>query len=103
MFYDPIQGFEITRPHEFGIGVAKGATSLVKKTVFGLSDTFSKLSGSLGKGKFLFITGLAVMTMDEKYQERRRLASRNRPEHIGGGVTSGAFSFARSVTSGIFS
>jgi vacuolar protein sorting-associated protein 13A/C len=41
------------------------------------------------------------MTMDEKFQERRRLASRNRPEHIGGGVASGAFSLVRSVTSGI--
>lgn len=50
MFYEPIQGFEITKPHEFGIGVAKGAGSLVKKTVFGLSDTFSKLGGSIGKG-----------------------------------------------------
>lgn len=50
MFYEPIQGFQITKPHEFGIGVAKGASSLVKKTVFGLSDTLSKLTGSIGKG-----------------------------------------------------
>jgi vacuolar protein sorting-associated protein 13A/C len=58
MFYEPIQGFEITKPHEFGIGVAKGASSLVKKTVFGLSDTFSKLTGSIGKGFFKFNTRL---------------------------------------------
>lgn len=94
MFYEPIQGFQITKPHEFGIGVAKGAGSLVKKTVFGLSDTFSKLTGSLGKG-------LAVITMDEKYQESRRLASRNRPDHVINGVTSGAASLFRSVTSGV--
>lgn len=42
------------------------------------------------------------MTMDEKYQERRRLLGRNRPEHVGVGVTSGAFSLVRSVASGIF-
>lgn len=59
MFYEPIQGFQITKPQEFGLGVAKGASSLVKKTVFGLSDTLSKLTGSLGKG-------LSVMTLDEK-------------------------------------
>ena len=59
MFYEPLQGFEITRPQDFGIGVAKGASSLVKKTVFGLSDTLSKFTGSLGKG-------LAVITMDAK-------------------------------------
>ncbi|KAI8911617.1 hypothetical protein EDD86DRAFT_202866 [Gorgonomyces haynaldii] len=94
MFYEPIQGFQITKPQEFGIGVAKGASSLVKKTVFGLSDTFSKLTGSLGKG-------LSVMTMDEKFQERRRLANRNKPDHLVVGVTSGAASLIRSVTSGV--
>ena len=94
MFYEPIQGFQITKPQEFGIGVARGASSFVKKTVFGLSDTFSKLTGSLGKG-------LSVMTMDEKFQERRRLANRNRPDHLVIGVTSGAASLIRSVTSGV--
>ncbi len=69
MFYEPMQGFQITKPGEFGLGVAKGAASLAKKTVFGVSDTFSKFTGSIGKG-------LAVMTMDEKFQEKRRLASR---------------------------
>jgi hypothetical protein len=30
---------------------AKGAGSFVKKTVFGLSDSFSKVTGSIGKGE----------------------------------------------------
>ena len=59
LFYEPLQGFEITRPQDFGIGVVKGASSLVQKTVFGLSDTLSKMTNSLGKG-------LSVITMDEK-------------------------------------
>ncbi|KAJ3037263.1 hypothetical protein HDV00_001828 [Rhizophlyctis rosea] len=94
-FYEPLQGFEITRPQDFGIGVAKGTASLFKKTVFGVSDTFSKVTGSIGKG-------LSVITMDEQFQERRRLASaRNRPRHAVYGVTTGATSLARSVASGI--
>jgi vacuolar protein sorting-associated protein 13A/C len=69
MFYSPILGFEITKPEEFGIGVAKGASSLMKKTVFGLSDTVTKFTGSVGKG-------LSVLTMDSKFQDQRRQAKR---------------------------
>ena len=59
LFYEPIQGFEITKPGEFGIGIAKGTASFLKKTVFGVSDTVTKLTGSVS-------SGLAVMTMDDK-------------------------------------
>ncbi|TPX68863.1 hypothetical protein SpCBS45565_g02841 [Spizellomyces sp. 'palustris'] len=94
-FYEPLQGFEITRPQDFGIGVAKGAASLFRKTVFGVSDTFSKFTGSIGKG-------LSVITMDSEFQQRRRLSSiRNRPRHAVYGVTTGATSLARSVASGL--
>ncbi|KAH9250730.1 hypothetical protein BASA81_011446 [Batrachochytrium salamandrivorans] len=94
MFYEPLQGFEITRPQDFGLGVARGASSLVIKTVFGVTDTLSKFAGSIGKG-------LSVITMDEKFQEKRRLANRNRPRHVVYGMTSGAASLIRSVTSGV--
>lgn len=94
MFYEPLQGFEITKPEEFGLGVAKGASSLMKKTVFGLSDTFSKFTGSIGKG-------LTVMTMDSKFQESRRIASRNRPRHLGQGMAKGAKSFVQGFASGV--
>lgn len=94
MFYEPLQGFDITRPDEFGMGVAKGAGSLMKKTAFGLSDTFSKFTGSIGKG-------LTVMTMDAKFQESRRLAGRNRPKHVGQGMAKGAKGFVTGIASGI--
>jgi vacuolar protein sorting-associated protein 13A/C len=94
MFYEPLQGFEITKPEEFGLGVAKGATSLMKKTVFGLSDTFSKFTGSIGKG-------LSVMTMDSKFQESRRIASRNRPKHVAQGVAKGAKGLVQGFASGV--
>ncbi|ORY51917.1 hypothetical protein BCR33DRAFT_712120 [Rhizoclosmatium globosum] len=94
-FYEPIQGFEITRPQDFGIGLAKGTSSLVKKTVYGLTDTLSKFTGSVSKG-------LSVITLDEEYQQKRRMASaRNRPRHLGVGVTTGVTSLGTSVASGL--
>ncbi|KAI8844441.1 hypothetical protein BJ741DRAFT_543605 [Chytriomyces cf. hyalinus JEL632] len=94
-FYEPIQGFEITRPQDFGVGLAKGTSSLVKKTVYGVSDTLSKFTGSVSKG-------LAVITLDEEYQQKRRLSSvRNRPKHALYGVTNGVASFGSSVASGL--
>jgi vacuolar protein sorting-associated protein 13A/C len=51
IFYEPYNGFIMTdRPQELGIGIAKGATSFVKKSVFGVSDSLSKFTGSLSKG-----------------------------------------------------
>lgn len=92
MFYEPLLGFQITRPQDFGINVVKGTGSLFKKTVFGLSDTLAKFTGSVGKG-------LSVATMDEKFQVNR--LRRNRPRHAISGVTDGATNFARSITSGV--
>ncbi|KAJ1563846.1 hypothetical protein HK096_010750, partial [Nowakowskiella sp. JEL0078] len=89
-----MQGFEVARPKEIGIGFAKGTASLVKKTVYGVSDTFSKVTGSVGKG-------LSVITMDQEFQDQRRQRSRNRPKHIGSGVAQGAMSLAQGFASGI--
>ena len=92
LFYEPLQGLEIMNPQDFGIGVAKGTASLVKKTVYGLSDTLSKFTGSISKG-------LSVMTMDEKYQKSRM--NRNKPKHAVSGVARGTVSFVNSIGSGI--
>jgi vacuolar protein sorting-associated protein 13A/C len=95
LFYEPIHGFDITRPQDFGIGLAKGSASLFKKTVFGFSDTLSKFTGSISKG-------LSVVTLDADFQERRRVSGiRNKPRHAVYGVTQGFSSFARSVGSGV--
>lgn len=96
IFYEPYQGFIMSdRPEQLGIGIAKGASSFVKKSVFGVSDSVSKFTGSIAKG-------LAEATMDKQFQDRRRMTrSRNRPKHALYGVTAGANSFATSVASGI--
>ncbi len=83
------------RPQEFGIGIARGATSFVKKSVFGVTDSMSKFTGSISKG-------LAAATLDKQFQDRRRMTrARNRPKHALYGVTEGANSFVTSVASGV--
>ncbi|OAG41339.1 hypothetical protein AYO21_04502 [Fonsecaea monophora] len=96
IFYEPYQGLVMTdRPQELGIGIAKGASSFVKKSVFGFSDSMAKFSGSISKG-------LAAATMDKEFQDQRRMSkSRNRPKHALYGVTAGGNAFAASMASGI--
>ena len=96
IFYEPYQGLVMTdRPQELGIGIAKGASSFVKKSVFGFSDSMAKFTGSMSKG-------LAAATLDKEYQDQRRMSkSRNRPKHALYGVTSGGNAFAASMASGI--
>ncbi|KAF5093513.1 hypothetical protein D0Z00_004029 [Geotrichum galactomycetum] len=96
MFYEPYQGYIMNdRPQEFGIGLAKGGLSFMKKSIFGISDSFSKFTGSISKG-------LSAATMDRAFQDKRRMKrSRNRPKHALYGLTSGANSFMDGITSGV--
>ncbi|ONH69567.1 Vacuolar protein sorting-associated protein 13 [Cyberlindnera fabianii] len=96
IFYEPYQGFVMTdRPQELGIGLAKGGLSFLKKTVFGFSDSFAKVTGSIAKG-------LTAATLDKDFQERRRLTQRrNKPKHALYGFSNGATSFVDGITSGI--
>ncbi|KAI1151480.1 hypothetical protein F4825DRAFT_422633 [Nemania diffusa] len=96
VFYEPYQGLIMSdKPEDLGLGIAKGAASFVKKSVYGFSDSFSKVTGSVGKG-------LAAATLDKQFQDRRRITrARNRPKHALFGVTAGANSFFTSVASGI--
>ncbi|KAJ9257565.1 hypothetical protein DTO212C5_8850 [Paecilomyces variotii] len=96
IFYEPYQGLVMTdRPQELGIGIAKGASSFVKKSVFGFSDSMAKFTGSMSKG-------LAAATLDKEFQDQRRMSkSRNRPKHALYGITAGGNAFATSLASGI--
>ncbi|KAJ6604648.1 vacuolar protein sorting-associated protein 13 [Mycena vulgaris] len=93
IFYEPFNGVVMHGNKELGIGIAKGAASFVKKTVFGLSDSMTKFTSSVGKG-------LSAATFDSEYQTRRRLTQRrNKPRHAIYGVTAGGEAFASSVAS----
>ncbi|KAG1730516.1 vacuolar protein sorting-associated protein 13, partial [Suillus paluster] len=75
IFYAPYHGVVMHGNRGLGIGIAKGATSFVKKTVFGLSDSMTKFTSSVGKG-------LSAATLDSGYQAQRRTTQRrNRPRH----------------------
>ncbi|KAF2434405.1 vacuolar protein sorting-associated protein 13 [Tothia fuscella] len=96
IFYEPYQGLVMNdRPQDLGLGIAKGAGSFVKKSIFGVSDSVAKFTGSMSKG-------LAAASMDKEFQDRRRMnRSRNRPKHALYGITSGGNAFAESLASGI--
>ncbi|KAF2841938.1 vacuolar protein sorting-associated protein 13 [Patellaria atrata CBS 101060] len=95
IFYEPYQGLVTERPQDLGLGIAKGASSFVKKSVFGFSDSMAKFTGSMSKG-------LAAATMDKEFQNKRRMnRARNRPKHALYGITSGGNAFAESLASGI--
>ncbi|CAK7241751.1 MAG: Vacuolar protein sorting-associated protein 13 [Sporothrix thermara] len=96
IFYEPYQGLIMSdRPEDLGIGLARGAASFMKKSVYGFSDSVSKFTGAMSKG-------LAAATLDKQFQDRRRITrARNRPKHALYGVTAGANSFFTSVASGV--
>lgn len=96
IFYEPYQGLIMSdRPEDLGIGLARGAASFMKKSVYGVSDSVSKFTGAMSKG-------LAAATLDKQFQDRRRITrARNRPKHALYGVTAGANSFITSVASGV--
>lgn len=96
MFYEPYQGYILNdRPQELGIGFAKGGLSFMKKSVFGFSDSISKVTGSISKG-------LSAVTMDREFQDQRRIKQgRNRPKHALYGFTTGANSLLDGIASGV--
>lgn len=95
LFYEPYLGYTLSdRPRELGIGIARGGINFMKKSVFGLSDSFTKVTGSISKG-------LAALTMDTQYQNQHRARRiRNRPVHAVSGLKFGAMSLYDSVVSG---
>ena len=110
LFYEPYQGYLLNdKPQALGASIAKGGISFAKKTVFGLSDSVAKMTGSVAKG-------LSV-TQDAEFQRNRMLQLRQQANSAGGkkggggdyngtGGSTGVFarsaqSFASAIGSGI--
>ncbi|KAG2223432.1 hypothetical protein INT45_001738, partial [Circinella minor] len=95
LYYESWQGFIYSdRPQDLGIGIARGFSGFLRKSVFGVTDSFSKFTASMGKG-------LSAVAMDREYLDRRRMnMTRNRPRHAFGGVVQGANYFANGLISG---
>ncbi|GAA94842.1 hypothetical protein E5Q_01496 [Mixia osmundae IAM 14324] len=95
IFYQPYEGLVMHGNRDIGLGIARGAGSFVKKTVFGVTDSMAKVTGSIGKG-------LSAATLDKEWQSKRRMRQfRNKPKHALYGFTAAGNSFFTSVASGI--
>ncbi|ORY32314.1 hypothetical protein BCR39DRAFT_523905, partial [Naematelia encephala] len=95
IFYEPYQGIVMHGNKDIGLGIARGATSFAKKTVFGITDSVTKVTASIGKG-------FSAATMDAEFQNRRRMMQRrNKPKHALYGFAAGASALTDSLTSAI--
>ncbi|CCH62015.1 hypothetical protein TBLA_0G00680 [Henningerozyma blattae CBS 6284] len=92
MFYEPYKGYMMNdRPQEIGLHLAKGGLSFAKKTVFGFSDSMSKVTGSMAKG--------LAYTQDTEFQRYRKLHQRMSANN-GNVLANSAQSFATTLASG---
>ncbi|MXQ95840.1 hypothetical protein E5288_WYG002671 [Bos mutus] len=92
-FYEPYQG-AIQGPEEFVEGMALGLKALVGGAVGGLAGAASKITSAMAKG-------VAAMTMDEDYQQKRREAMNKQPAGLREGITRGGKGLVSGFVSGI--
>ncbi|XP_011373804.1 vacuolar protein sorting-associated protein 13A [Pteropus vampyrus] len=92
-FYEPYQG-AIQGPEEFVEGMALGLKALVGGAVGGLAGAASKITSAVAKG-------VAAMTMDEDYQQKRREAMNKQPAGLREGITRGGKGLVSGFVSGI--
>uniref|UniRef100_A0A673UTW3 Vacuolar protein sorting 13 homolog A n=1 Tax=Suricata suricatta TaxID=37032 RepID=A0A673UTW3_SURSU len=92
-FYEPYQG-AIQGPEEFVEGMALGLKALVGGAVGGLAGAASRITNAMAKG-------VAAMTMDEDYQQKRREAMNKQPAGLREGITRGGKGLVSGFVSGI--
>jgi len=92
-FYEPAMGL-VSSPQEFGRGLARGTTSLLKHTVTGIFGAASKVTGKIAEG-------IAVLGMDDEFQQQQRMQARKPPRHIGEGLMEGSKSVILGVYRGV--
>ncbi|XP_077774951.1 intermembrane lipid transfer protein VPS13C isoform X2 [Podarcis muralis] len=92
-FYEPFQG-AVQGPEEFAEGFVIGVRSLLGHTVGGAAGMVSRITGSVGKG-------LAAITMDKEYQQKRREEMGRQPKDFGDSLAKGGKGFLRGVFDGV--
>lgn len=92
-FYEPYQG-AIQGPEEFVEGMALGVKALVGGAVGGLAGAASRITGAMAKG-------VAAITMDEDYQQKRRETMNKQPTGLKDGLTRGGKGLVSGFVSGI--
>ncbi|EHH63124.1 Vacuolar protein sorting-associated protein 13C [Macaca fascicularis] len=101
LFYEPFQG-AVQGPEEFAEGLVIGVRSLFGHTVDinplsligGAAGVVSRITGSVGKG-------LAAITMDKEYQQKRREELSRQPKDFGDSLARGGKGFLRGVVGGV--
>ncbi|KAJ0001755.1 hypothetical protein NQD34_001551 [Periophthalmus magnuspinnatus] len=92
-FYEPFQG-AVQGPEEFAEGFVIGVRSLLGHTVGGAAGMVSKITGSVGKG-------LAAITMDKEYQQKRREEMNRPPKDFGESLAKGGKGLLKGVVGGV--
>ncbi|XP_074493929.1 intermembrane lipid transfer protein VPS13A isoform X2 [Sebastes fasciatus] len=92
-FYEPYQG-AIQGPEEFVEGMALGVKALVGGAVGGIAGAASRITGAMAKG-------VAAITMDEDYQQKRRETMNKQPSGLREGLTRGGKGLVSGFVSGI--
>ena len=93
LFYEPAMGL-VQSPKEFAKGLVRGVSSLLRHTVSGVCSTIKGITRTLANG-------FAAATFDEDWQRERRKRMRQRPRHIGEGLTQAAGHFGRGIIDGV--
>ncbi|XP_060797783.1 intermembrane lipid transfer protein VPS13C isoform X2 [Neoarius graeffei] len=92
-FYEPFQG-AVQGPEEFAEGFVIGVRSFLGHTVGGAAGVVSRITGSVGKG-------LAAISMDKEYQQKRR-EEMNRPsKDFGASLAKGGKGLLKGVVGGV--
>ncbi|KAF7703592.1 hypothetical protein HF521_022599 [Silurus meridionalis] len=92
-FYEPFQG-AVQGPEEFAEGFVIGMRSFWGHTVGGAAGMVSRITGSVGKG-------LAAISMDKEYQQKRR-EEMNRPsKDFGSSLAKGGKGLLKGVVGGV--
>ncbi|XP_051484024.1 intermembrane lipid transfer protein VPS13C isoform X2 [Apus apus] len=92
-FYEPFQG-AVQGPEEFAEGFVIGIRSLLGHTVGGAAGVVSRITGSVGKG-------LAAITMDKEFQQKRREEMSRQPKDFGDSLAKGGKGLLRGVVGGM--
>jgi hypothetical protein len=92
-FYEPANAL-VRSPLDFGVGLMKGTSSLVKHTVYGLFDTASKITGSVGMGA-------AYLSGDHRYVRERGRRVAQRANNVGEGFYLGMRELGSGLLNGV--
>ncbi|KAM3877457.1 intermembrane lipid transfer protein VPS13C [Diretmus argenteus] len=92
-FYEPFQG-AVQGPEEFAEGFVIGVRSLLGHTVGGAAGMVSRITGTVGKG-------LAAITMDKEYQQKRREEMNRPPKDFGESLAKGGKGLLKGVFGGV--